>query len=173
MDDRGYEATMDSAAPLLGSGPGGGQRIDLQAAMVFLGRYELLRKLGEGGFGSVWLAKNLRGSGEVALKVLRQDLSNNPAARRKFDIEIRSAARLSHGRITPLLDAGVDGDTNMACFSMAVVEGAPLDRVEMSIVDKLVLFDQLMEALAYAHARGLVHRDLRGRPGWYASLYEP
>ncbi len=133
------------------------------------GRYRLDGELGRGGMALVYRAHDLRHDRPVALKVLRPDLAAGLSADR-FLREIRVAARLQHPHILPLLDSGdVPGEVAappLLWFTMPLVEGESLrDRLRrggaQSLDDTTRWVRQLAEALAYAHARGVIHRDIK------------
>ncbi len=124
--------------------------------------YELLRVLGQGGMATVYLARESKHGRQVAVKVLdRNDLDDTESAR--FLLEIHLTARLSHPHIVPLLDSGraegrpfyvmpfVDGGT-----LRVRTEAGPLDAVEA-----IKLAGEVADALAYAHAQGVLHRDVK------------
>ena len=136
--------------------------LDLQAALA--GEYSLQRELGRGGMGVVYLARDVQLDRDVAIKVLPTDLANLPSARERFVREARMAAGLSHPHIVPIHRVGEAG--GFVFFVMSYVEGetlgerlrtrGPLPPVEASRVMREVAW-----ALAYAHGRGIVHRDVK------------
>jgi predicted Ser/Thr protein kinase len=128
------------------------------------GQYVLERELGRGGMGVVYLARELRLDRAVAVKVLPRSLGANPDLRERFLREARTAAQLSHPNIVPIFRADeVDG---FAYFTMAFIEGESLaerlrDRGPFSPAEAVRVLREAAWALAYAHARGLVHRDVK------------
>jgi predicted Ser/Thr protein kinase len=135
---------------------------DLQRALA--GRYVLERRLGRGGMGVVYLARELRLDRRVAIKLLPPDRALQPSAREQFLREARTAARLSHPGIVPIF--AVHEVQEYVFFAMAYVEGETLgERVRSSGPLRPALATRLLEevarALAYAHARGVVHRDVK------------
>jgi serine/threonine-protein kinase len=136
--------------------------LDLQAALA--GEYSLQRELGRGGMGVVYLSRDVQLDRDVAIKVLPTDLANIPAARERFLREARMAAGLSHPHIVPIHRVGEAG--GFVFFVMSYVEGetlgerlrtrGPLPPAEASRVMREVAW-----ALAYAHGRGIVHRDVK------------
>ncbi|MDQ3242274.1 MAG: protein kinase [Gemmatimonadota bacterium] len=126
-------------------------------------RYSIEGELGSGGMATVYLARDLKHDREVALKVLRSDLSAMIGTQR-FLSEIRIAARLDHPNILTLIDSGsADG---MLYYVLPYVRGeslrAKLDRErQLEVKDALSITTQVASALDYAHAQGLVHRDIK------------
>jgi serine/threonine-protein kinase len=126
-------------------------------------RFALERELGRGGMGSVWLARDLRLDRPVALKVLHTEIAAAPAARERFLHEARIAARLAHPHIVPVYGVEVVGE--MVFLIMAMVEGETLgarvrQRGALSPSDAERMVREVGWALGYAHAHGVVHRDL-------------
>jgi TolB-like protein/tRNA A-37 threonylcarbamoyl transferase component Bud32 len=126
-------------------------------------RYTLDRELGRGGMATVYLAHDLKHDRKVALKVLRPELAAALGAER-FLAEIRVTANLQHPNLLPLFDSGEAG--GFLYYVMPYVEGetlrARLERERQLPVDETVrLVTLLGNALAYAHARGVIHRDLK------------
>ena len=129
------------------------------AETVVMDRYRLGRRLGAGGFGTVFEAEDLRLGRLVALKLIHGSPGSSVRARR----EAMAAARLSHPGIVALFDAGEDGDTRYLVSEL--VPGRTLAELEadgsLSDRDVLRIGLSLADALAHAHARGVVHRDLK------------
>jgi serine/threonine-protein kinase len=130
---------------------------------VLTGRYRVERRLGEGGMATVYLADDLRHDRKVAFKVLKPELAAIVGADR-FLAEIRTTANLQHPHILPLFDSGeADG---FLFFVMPYVAGGTLserlDRErQLPIGDAVRIATQVAEALAHAHERGVVHRDIK------------
>jgi len=128
------------------------------------GRYERKDKLGQGGMGAVYRAKDLVLNREVALKLLPPKETGHPKAREWFLREARSAAVLNHPNIVTIYDFGeVDGDLFIA---MECVEGCSLKALfeRQGPLDEETLYEvfiQACDALIYAHARGVIHRDVK------------
>ena len=137
-------------------------RID-QLNASFEGKYRVEREVGSGGMATVYLAEDLKHHRRVAIKVLRDDLSASVGAER-FLREIEIAAHLQHPNILPLLDSGEAG--GRLFYVMPFVEGQSLrDRLtrehELPVNEAVRLIVEIVDALAYAHARGVVHRDIK------------
>ncbi|HEU4748606.1 MAG TPA: protein kinase, partial [Gemmatimonadaceae bacterium] len=130
---------------------------------VLAGRYELVREVGSGGMATVYLAEDRKHGRQVAVKVLREDLSAAIGADR-FAREIKLVARLQHPHILPLFDSGeAEG---ALFFVMPYVEGESLrERLSrtgsLSLVETAAIIRHIGDALDYAHARGVVHRDVK------------
>jgi serine/threonine-protein kinase len=131
-------------------------------------RYVLEREVGAGGMATVYLARDLRHKRPVAVKVVRPELSG-PAGVERFLREIELAARLQHPHILPVFDSGaVEHDTggSVPYFVMPYVEGETLrQRLQrdgrLPIHTAITIATEVADALAYAHAHGVVHRDIK------------
>jgi serine/threonine protein kinase/tetratricopeptide (TPR) repeat protein len=129
------------------------------------GAYELVRELGCGGMGDVWLARRSDGrfEGEVALKVLHAHVAQS-SARERFVREGRIVGQLSHPNIARLLDAGAT-PLGVLYLVLEYVAGEPLDawceERSLDIPARLNLFLQVCQAVSHAHAHLVVHRDLK------------
>ena len=133
----------------------------LQTALS--GHYTVERELGRGGMATVYLADDTRNHRRVAVKVLDSDYAS-VVARGRFLREIEIAATLAHPGIIPLFDSGVSED--VVYYVMPYVEGETLrdflDReVQLPMDTVLRIAREVAEALAYAHARGVIHRDIK------------
>jgi serine/threonine-protein kinase len=129
-----------------------------------LGEFEVLRKIGSGGMGQVYLARQLSLKRQVALKLLRKDLANNPTAMQRFEAEAQAIATLNHPNIVQVFGAGEsDGLRYMA---LEYVDGRNLREhlarkgpPELPVA--LSIMKQIAAALQRAHEQGLVHRDIK------------
>jgi len=128
-----------------------------------VGPYRLIRLLGEGGMGLVYLAERKDLGTQVAIKILR-DAWLSPARRERFAAEQRTLAQLNHPSIARLYDADVLPD-GTPWFAMEYVEGMPLTDYcilhQCSIERRLQLFRAVCEAVQYAHSEAVIHRDLK------------
>jgi serine/threonine-protein kinase len=136
--------------------------LELQAALA--GEYSLQRELGRGGMGVVYLARDVQLDRDVAIKVLPTHLASLSTARERFVQEARTAAGLSHPHIVPIHRVGeADG---FVFFVMSYVEGDTLgERLRtqgpLPAADAARVLREVAWALAYAHGRGIVHRDIK------------
>ena len=142
--------------------PVGPEFLALQQALI--GRYSLERELGRGGMGIVFLARDVALDRLVAIKLLPPAMAAQPALRERFRREAQMAAKLSHPNIIPIYAVEQVGD--FVFFVMAYVEGETLGhrlrtRGPVSPSDGTRLIQEVAWALAYAHARGIVHRDVK------------
>jgi len=134
-----------------------------QVKKALAGRYRIERVLGEGGMATVYLAHDEKHDRKVAVKVMRPELAATLGADR-FLREVQVAAKLSHPHILPMHDSGeADG---LLYYVMPFVEGETLkERVkqegQLSVNEAMRLGREIAEALAYAHARGIIHRDIK------------
>jgi len=128
-----------------------------------LGSYQIVEKLGEGGMGEVWRARDTRLGRFVAVKVLPPDLARDSDRRQRFEAEARAVGILNHPNIVAVYDVGTDGD--MAYMVSELVEGESLRvlirRGPLSARKLTDLASQIADGLAAAHGVGIVHRDLK------------
>ena len=125
-------------------------------------RYRIERKLGEGGMANVYLAHDLPHGRQVAIKVMRPELTE-ALSKERFLREIQLLARLQHPHILGLVDSGEAGGA-LYYVMPYLTDGSLRERLdregELPIVDALQILREVAEALAYAHGRGVVHRDI-------------
>ncbi|MDM7920711.1 MAG: serine/threonine-protein kinase, partial [Pyrinomonadaceae bacterium] len=130
-----------------------------------IGSYRIIREIGYGGMGVVYLAERADGKFDqkVALKLLKREL-NTAALRRRFEQERAILASLEHPNIARLLDAGATDD-QVPFIAMEYVEGLPIDvfcdKYELSLSKRLDLFRTVCAAVNFAHRNLVVHRDLK------------
>ena len=132
---------------------------------AIVGAYRLVRELGRGGMGAVWLAERTDGLLKrlVALKLPIMSLQHKSLAER-FARERDILAALTHPHIARLYDAGIT-ETGQPYLALEYVEGSPLtaycDARRLSVAERLRLFSQVLGAVQYAHANLVIHRDLK------------
>jgi WD40 repeat protein len=137
-------------------------------AYTTLGRYRLMRRIGRGGMGEVWLAEDPRLQRQVALKVLPLRRRDDEGFLARFEREARTAASLHHPHILPVHDFGQEhlpGDQIVSYLVMSYVSGGSLDdrleRLALTHDEALAYLLQVAEAIDYAHAHNIVHRDIK------------
>lgn len=133
-------------------------------AGTLISRYELMEKLGEGGFGEVWVAEQrepVRRS--VALKIIKLGMDTKQIVAR-FEAERQALAMMEHPNIAKVLDAGAT-NTGRPYFVMELVRGIQIteycDRNRLSTRERLELFHQICLAVQHAHQKGVIHRDIK------------
>jgi eukaryotic-like serine/threonine-protein kinase len=128
-----------------------------------LDRYKIESKLGEGGMGVVYRARDTRLDRVVAIKVLPHDQVADPDRKQRFGLEARAASALNHPGIVTVHDVGSDAGIDF--IVMEYVSGRTLDRIisakELGITQALRYGVQIADALAKAHEAGIIHRDLK------------
>ena len=129
-----------------------------------IGRYQVIERIGRGGMGVVYRARDAAMGRDVALKVLTADVEDDPDIRTRFYREAEAAARLSHPNIITIFDVGEDGDRFF--IVMELLRGATLkDFLKQSdgsqIERKLDLMSQLCAGLGAAHNASIYHRDIK------------
>src|SRR4051812_35399104 len=135
------------------------------SARVFLGRYETIRLLGEGGMGKVYLARQTDLGRQVVVKVMHDHVAADATFRERFTRETLLMARFQHPYAVTLYDAKLEDD-NGPCIVMEYIRGVTLDtllhtnrRLDPARVGRLL--HQVCEVLQAAHAEGIIHRDLK------------
>ncbi|MEM7166733.1 MAG: tetratricopeptide repeat protein [Planctomycetota bacterium] len=138
----------------------------MEPGQILNNRYRIDRLLGRGGMGQVYLAEDLSGGGDVALKTIREGVEE--ADRRRFEREIRTLRTLSHPHIVPFRDLGLAGESIF--YTMEYHAGVTLEDVlekhgALQTTEALDWFLrvllQVADALSYLHQRRLVHRDIK------------
>ncbi|MDX1382630.1 MAG: serine/threonine-protein kinase, partial [Thermoanaerobaculia bacterium] len=137
-----------------------------------LGGYDVVEPLGAGGMGEVYRARDLKLGRQVALKILLEEVSQDPDRLARFEREARVLASLNHPNIATLYGLEKDGEMSarpdaagVSFLVMELVEGETLaDRIArgpIPIAETVPIFLQIAEGLDAAHQRGIVHRDLK------------
>jgi tetratricopeptide (TPR) repeat protein len=156
---RGFLGSLDSsrAALLLDAEPD-------EEEPVSVGRYRIVRRIGAGGMGRIYLAHDPGLDRPVALKLLPRFLGADPAANRRFVEEARAASRLDHPHIGTVYEIGETADGRLF-IAMAYYEGGTLrDRLAggpLPVSEAVAIAAQVADGLAAAHAAGIVHRDVK------------
>jgi serine/threonine protein kinase/tetratricopeptide (TPR) repeat protein len=136
----------------------------LQPGVVFGGRYEILRVLGQGGMGAVYQARDRELDRLIALKVIRPELATDPAILQRFKQELILARNITHKNVVRIYDLGeADG---IRFISMEYIDGEDLRTLlrrqgKLSSHEAIRIIEQVCRALDAAHAEGVIHRDLK------------
>ena len=130
-----------------------------------IGRYRLVKRLGQGGMGEVWQAHHAGLRRDVAIKILRSDRSRQPDALRRFEREVQATAELRHPNTIRIFDYGATDD-GLWYYAMEHVDGEDLARRvsrdgPLPVRDAIRIGIQAARALAEAHVHGIVHRDVK------------
>ena len=131
---------------------------------LIAGRYEILRVLGEGGMGAVYMAMDRELDRQVALKVIRPELAANPDILHRFKQEILLSSKVTHRNVVRIYDLG-DAD-GLKFITMEYVEGEDLRQVlkrqgNLEMNEAVEIIEQVFSGLAAAHREGIIHRDLK------------
>jgi serine/threonine protein kinase len=127
------------------------------------GKYKIIRRLGVGGMGQVFLAKDLDLGREVALKFLNSEIAANRKARSRFESEAKNLAKLNNNRLAAIY--GYSKDRNPPYMALEYIHGVEVEMVLKSgpmppeVAISIML--EVLEGIAHAHSRGVVHRDLK------------
>jgi serine/threonine protein kinase len=138
-------------------------------------RFTLIRKIGVGGLGTVWLARDERLRRNVALKELNPSAANDKRMRMRFQREAEITGHLEHPNVVPLYMSGVNPETGLPFYAMRFLGKQTLAEAIQEYHDKCVhraekpldlhrllsIFLKVCQAIAYAHSRGVIHRDLK------------
>jgi serine/threonine protein kinase len=152
------------AVAMLAGGEGSLNGAEVEGRRI--GAYTLVRLIGRGGMGAVYLAEQQIGRTrrQVALKLLRDGFADVEAFKRRFEQEREILAALDHPNIARLMEAG-STEQGQPYFVMEYVDGEPVDSFcdsrKLDVAERLKLFRTICGALEYAHGQGIVHRDLK------------
>src|SRR5262245_4288754 len=146
-------ALLDTADTLLGEGPG-----------TVIGSYKLLERIGEGGFGVVFMAEQQQPvRRKVALKVLKPGMDTRQVVAR-FEAERQALALMDHSNIARVFDGGATA-SGRPYFVMELVRGVPItdycDQNHLTPRERLALFADVCQAVQHAHHKGIIHRDIK------------
>ena len=139
-------------------------KIETEREGQVIGPYRLVRRLGEGGMGSVWRAEQTRPvRRDVAIKIIKLGMDTRNVIAR-FQAERQALAMMDHPSITKVYDAGAT-ESGRPYFVMELVDGLNItdycDRHRLNLTERLELFCQVCQAVQHAHQKGLIHRDLK------------
>src|SRR5262245_56591357 len=135
-----------------------------EAPAQMIGRYKLLERIGEGGFGEVWMAEQREPvKRRVALKIIKPGMDSRQVVAR-FEAERQALAMMDHANIAKVFDAGTT-DSGLPYFIMELVRGIKIteycDQNHLTTKDRLNLFVQVCQAIQHAHQKGIIHRDIK------------
>src|SRR6266550_1078665 len=135
-----------------------------EAPAQMIGRYKLLEKIGEGGFGEVWMAEQREPvKRRVALKIIKLGMDSRQIVAR-FEAERQALAMMDHANIAKIFDAGTT-DTGRPYFVMELVRGIKIteycDQNQLPTQERLRLFILVCQAIQHAHQKGIIHRDIK------------
>lgn len=160
--------SAETNKPISGTGTGASvPRTGRSSAPTRLGRFQILERVGMGGFGAVYRAQDPQLQRTVALKLLQSTGDDHRDQHRinRFLIEGRAGARLQHPNIVPVFDAGKDEETGEYYMAAAFIAGVPLaaaiDGQPLNLRRAATIVAQLARALEYAHSQGILHRDVK------------
>jgi len=136
----------------------------IERSGTMIGRYKLLQRIGEGGFGVVYMAEQIEPvQRKVALKVIKAGMDTREVVAR-FEAERQALALMDHPNIARVFDAGAT-EAGRPYFVMELVNGIPItdycDREQLSTTQRLQLFMKVCHAVQHAHQKGIIHRDLK------------
>ena len=134
--------------------------------MVIAGRYEVIKEIGKGGMANVYLATDKILNREVAVKVLKGDMADDPISLERFKREANAATKLSHPNAVDVYDVGDDGDSHY--IVMEYVKGHTLKQLlrrrgALPPKEAVWIMKQLAGALLEAHKNGIIHRDIKSQ----------
>jgi eukaryotic-like serine/threonine-protein kinase len=155
-------APVDPETPAPGQSPEDCTRTEQSGQRI--GRYKLLEKIGEGGFGTVWMAEQQEPvRRKVALKIIKLGMDTKQVVAR-FEAERQALAMMDHPNIARVFDGGAT-ENGRPFFVMELVRGIPLttycDTARLATRERLELFIQVCQAVQHAHQKGIIHRDLK------------
>ena len=161
-EQTGDETVLDSAPdsagmPTMATAPN-------ETAGERIGRYKLLQQIGEGGFGTVWMAEQVEPvTRRVALKIIKLGMDTREVIVR-FEAERQALAMMDHPNIAKVFDAGAT-DKGRPFFVMELVKGIPItrfcDEQQFGTRERLVLFGDVCSAINHAHQKGIIHRNIK------------
>jgi tetratricopeptide (TPR) repeat protein/predicted Ser/Thr protein kinase len=162
--DQSFAKDWSAAAAPQDAGRGTDSKGNLNPGFVLAGRYEIRERLGTGGMGSVYRAKDRELDRSVAIKVVRPELAEQSDILRRFKQELILARQVTHKNVIRIFDLGEDAGIKF--ITMEYIEGQNLksmmdERGKLSYDESAGIIQQVCLALEAAHAEGVVHRDLK------------
>ncbi|MBL8788047.1 MAG: protein kinase [Deltaproteobacteria bacterium] len=141
------------------------ERSDPLIGQTINDRFLITAKIGAGGMGAVYRAKQLGMNRDIAVKVLLRELTDNEVVLRRFHLEALAVSKLKHPNTIQIFDFGETSD-GLLYIAMELLEGRPLAKVlqedrQVSVLRALHIIEQSAKSLREAHSKGIVHRDLK------------
>ena len=159
-------SSVFSTAPVANpfAGDGGATNPNATMPMSQPGRYEVVKKLGEGGMGVVYMARDTKLGRDIAMKVLSESFSNNVEFKKRFMREARAVAAMNHKNVVAIYDIVEEPGQNF--ISMEYIEGHSLrdlqkEHRKFTFRESVDIIKQTAEGLGAAHAQGITHRDIK------------
>ncbi len=157
------DPTDDLLGPTIAMGTSLPARLAAGSVLRYFGEFEVLEKLGAGGMGVVYKARQTKLKRIVALKMIRSGELANSSDVKRFEAEAKAAAKLTHPGIVSVHEVGIHGGRHF--YTMDFVEGGNLSQLHregpLPAKHAVKLVRQLAESMHYAHLNGIVHRDLK------------
>ncbi len=156
----------DALARCLANDGSSENAIEATAFPEHIGDYRIIRRIGEGGMGTVYEAEQDAPKRRVAVKVIRAGMASRHTLKR-FQHEFNVLGQLQHPGIAHVYEAGVDATSagRLPFFVMELIDGLPLDRFantqNLGILSRLELLARVCDAVQHAHQKGIIHRDLK------------
>jgi formylglycine-generating enzyme required for sulfatase activity/tRNA A-37 threonylcarbamoyl transferase component Bud32 len=140
--------------------------VELEPGTLFAGEYRVVRRLGSGGMGAVYVAEQIATGRMRALKTMHASMTYDTLFREKFTLEAKVGARIESEHVVEVIDAGVDEATGTPWLAMELLSGEDLATAVQRLGPfpkerMLAVLGDICHALAAAHASGIVHRDLK------------
>ncbi|MBP89378.1 MAG: serine/threonine protein kinase [Planctomycetaceae bacterium] len=162
MTIKGREAAPKPGSQTLAIKSRSFREIEEQRAFGSAAEYDLMKKLGEGGMGVVYLGRQAAIDRSVAIKMLKPHMAADANQRNKFLTEAVITGDLDHPNIVPIYDLGAN-DEGALFYAMKCVKGTPWDECiqDKSLTENIEIFMKTCDAVAFGHSRGIIHRDLK------------
>jgi serine/threonine protein kinase len=162
--EQSLKRLLDEYQPLLTTRITLGEQPESSETVPTIQRYQCLELIDKGGFGLVWKMMDLHFNRLVAVKVMKMRDSAHGELKRRFFAEAQICSQLSHPNIVPVHDMGELPD-GRGYYAMKLVKGERLDAecaaTDASLLQRLQIFENICHAVAFAHEKGVVHRDLK------------